>query len=62
VAATTEDMYTLPVALALFATGQQESNLALQLAGATVVVLPMIILFFVMQRYVIQGVARTGIK
>jgi multiple sugar transport system permease protein len=62
VVATTEDMYTLPVALALFATGQQESNLALQLAGATVVVLPMIVLFFAMQRYVIQGVARTGIK
>jgi multiple sugar transport system permease protein len=62
VAATTENMYTLPVALALFANGQQESNLALLLAGATVVVLPMIVLFFVMQRYVIQGVARTGIK
>jgi multiple sugar transport system permease protein len=62
VAATTEDMYTLPVALALFANGQQESNLALLLAGATVVVLPMIVLFFAMQRYVIQGVARTGIK
>ena len=62
VVASTEDMYTLPVAVALFATGQQEANLALQLAGATVVVLPMIILFFVMQRYVIQGVARTGIK
>jgi multiple sugar transport system permease protein len=62
VVATTEDMYTLPVAVALFATGQQETNLALQLAGATVVVVPMIILFFAMQRYVIQGVARTGIK
>jgi multiple sugar transport system permease protein len=62
VVASTEDMFTLPVAVALFATGQQETNLALQLAGATVVVLPMIILFFAMQRYVIQGVARTGIK
>jgi multiple sugar transport system permease protein len=62
VVASTEDMFTLPVALALFATGQQESNLALQLAGSTVVVLPVIVLFFVMQRYVIQGVARTGIK
>jgi multiple sugar transport system permease protein len=62
VAATTEEMYTLPVALALFATGQQESDLALQLAGAAVVVLPMIALFFAMQRYIIQGVARTGLK
>jgi multiple sugar transport system permease protein len=62
VVATTEDMYTLPVALALFATGQQESNLALQLAGATVVVLPVVALFFALQRYVIQGIATTGLK
>lgn len=62
VAATTDDMYTLPVALALFATGQQESNLALQLAGATVVVTPVIVLFFALQRFVIQGIATTGIK
>lgn len=62
VVATTEDMYTLPVALALFATGQQETNLALQLAGATVVVMPVVLLFFALQRFVIQGVATTGIK
>ena len=62
VVASTEDMYTLPVALALFATAQQESDLGLQLAGSTVVVLPVIVLFFAMQRYVIQGVATTGIK
>jgi multiple sugar transport system permease protein len=62
VVASTEDMYTLPVALALFATGQQESNLALQLAGASVVVLPVVLLFFALQRYVIQGIATTGLK
>lgn len=62
VVASTEDMYTLPVALALFATGQQESNLALQLGGATVVVLPVVLLFFALQRYVIQGIATTGLK
>lgn len=62
VVASTEDMYTLPVALALFATGQQESNLALQLAGATIVILPVVIVFFALQRFVIQGIATTGIK
>ena len=55
-------MYTLPVALALFSIGQQESNVALQMAGATVVVLPVVILFFATQRYVIQGIATTGLK
>jgi len=62
VVATTEDMYTLPVALALFSIGQQESNVALQMAGAVVVVIPIVVLFFAMQRYVIRGVATTGLK
>jgi multiple sugar transport system permease protein len=62
VVASSEDMYTLPVALALFSIGQQESNVALQMAGATVVVLPVVLLFFATQRYVIQGIATTGLK
>ena len=62
VVASTEDMYTLPVAIALFAIGQQETNVALQMAGSVVVVLPVVILFVAMQKYVIQGVASTGIK
>jgi multiple sugar transport system permease protein len=62
VVATSEDMYTLPVALALFSIGQQESNVALQMAGATVAVLPVVILFFATQRYIIQGIATTGLK
>jgi multiple sugar transport system permease protein len=62
VVASTEDKYTLPVALALFSVGQQESNLGLQMAGAVVVVLPLLVLFFAMQRYVIQGIATSGLK
>ncbi|WP_116998147.1 carbohydrate ABC transporter permease [Desertimonas flava] len=62
VVATGEDMYTLPVALALFSTGQQRSNVALQMAGAVIVVLPVVVLFFAMQRYVIRGIATSGLK
>jgi multiple sugar transport system permease protein len=62
VVATTEDMYTLPVAIALFSIGQQESNVALQMAGAVVVLLPIMVLFFAMQRFIVQGIATTGIK
>jgi len=62
VVASTEDMYTLPVAVALFSIGQQETNVALQMAGAVVVVLPVVVLFFAMQRYITQGIATTGIK
>ena len=62
VVASTEDMYTLPVALALFATGQQETNVALLMAGSVVVILPVLIIFIVLQRYFTQGIAMTGIK
>jgi multiple sugar transport system permease protein len=62
VVASTEDMYTLPVAIALFSIGQNESDVALQMAGSVVVVAPVILLFFAMQRYVTQSIATTGIK
>lgn len=62
VVASTEDMYTLPVAIALFATGQQETNVALLMAGSVVVILPVLIIFIVLQRYFTQGIAMTGIK
>lgn len=62
VVATTEDMYTLPVAIALFAIGQHETNHGLLLAGAVTVVLPVVLVFVVLQRYFTQGIAMTGIK
>jgi len=62
VVANTEDMYTLPVAIALFATGQQETNIALLMAGSVVVILPVLIVFILLQRYFTQGIAMTGIK
>nr|MBA3586741.1 carbohydrate ABC transporter permease [Chloroflexota bacterium] len=62
VVANTEDMYTLPVAIALFATGQQETNVALLMAGSVVVILPVLIIFILLQRYFTQGIAMTGIK
>jgi multiple sugar transport system permease protein len=62
VVANTEDMYTLPVAIALFATGQQETNIALLMAGSVVVIVPVLIVFIALQRYFTQGIAMTGIK
>jgi multiple sugar transport system permease protein len=62
VVASSEEQWTLPVALALFSIGEQRSEVALQMAGATAVVVPVVVLFFAMQRYVIRGVATTGIK
>lgn len=62
VVAQTEDKYTLPVALALYSVGQNATQYGLLLAGAVVVVLPVIALFLAVQRYFVQGIAMTGIK
>lgn len=62
VVATTEDKYTLPVALALYSTGQNAAQYGLMMAGAVVVVVPVLLVFVVLQRYFVQGIALTGIK
>lgn len=62
VVAQTEDSYTLPVALALYSKGQNATNYGLLLAGATVVVMPILLLFLAFQRKFIEGIATTGIK
>lgn len=62
VVAQTENMYTLPVGLALAAIGQNSTQYGLLLAGAVVVVLPVIAVFLALQRHFVEGVATTGIK
>ena len=62
VVAQSEDKYTLPVALALYSVGQNATRYGLLLAGAVVVILPVIALFIALQRYFVQSVATTGIK
>lgn len=62
VVAQTEQHYTLPVALALYSTGQNSTQYGLLLAGSTVVLLPILAIFLVFQRRFIEGIASTGIK
>jgi multiple sugar transport system permease protein len=62
VVAQTEDKYTLPVALALYAVGQNATQYGLLLAGSVVVVLPVLVIFLFLQRHIMQGIAMTGIK
>ena len=59
--ATDESMYTLPVAIAVLS-GQHGGEFALQMAGATVVITPILVLFILLQRYYISGIALTGLK
>lgn len=62
VVATSEEKYTLPVALALYSVGQNAAQYGLMMAGAVVVVIPVLLVFIVLQRYFVQGIALTGIK
>lgn len=62
VVATTEDMYTLPVALALYSVGQNAARYGLMMAGAVVVVVPVLVVFVLLQRHFVQGISLTGIK
>jgi multiple sugar transport system permease protein len=62
VVAQSEDKYTLPVALALYSTGQNSTQYGLLMAGATVVVVPVLVVFLIFQRRFIEGIATTGIK
>ncbi|HMX95641.1 MAG TPA: carbohydrate ABC transporter permease, partial [Elusimicrobiota bacterium] len=56
-----EDGYTLPVALANL-NGQHPTDFGLLMAAATVVVLPVLVVFLAAQKYVIRGIATTGLK
>ncbi|WP_244568712.1 carbohydrate ABC transporter permease [Bombiscardovia coagulans] len=62
VAAQSNTMYTLPVALSLYSTGQNATNYSVLLAGAVLVVTPILLLFIFLQKYFIQGVTMSGIK
>lgn len=62
VAAQSDSMYTLPVALSLYSTGQNATNYSVLLAGAVLIITPILLLFIFLQRYFIEGVAMTGIK
>jgi len=62
VAATTEDRYTLPVALALYSIGQNRARYDLLLAGSVLVVVPVLVVFVALQRHFVRGIATTGLR
>ncbi len=58
---TSRTMYTLPIGI-LGLTGEFSTNYSQLEAGAFIALLPMILLFFIARRYLIQGVAAGGVK
>jgi multiple sugar transport system permease protein len=55
-------MYTLPVALATFATGQFQADHGMLMAGSVILVIPVLVIFIIVQRWVTEGIATTGLK
>lgn len=57
-----QDQYTLSLALQQFKAQHGGTEWALLMAASTVVVLPIIIIFFLAQKTFVQGITMTGIK
>jgi len=51
----------LPVALASFVE-QHGTDFGLVMAGAALSVIPVLVIFMALQRYIVQGIALTGLK
>lgn len=62
VVAQSEEKYTLPVALAIYAIGENKSDFGLLMAGSVVIIVPVLVVFLVLQRHFVRGIAMTGIK
>lgn len=58
---TDDSMYTLPVALANLS-GEHVQDTELMMAGSVLTVLPVILVFMVVQRYYIQGIMMGSVK
>ncbi len=57
----TPDKRTLPVGLAQFIT-EAGPNYNLLMAYSSIIILPVILMYIFLQKYIIQGIARSGIK
>jgi multiple sugar transport system permease protein len=61
ISTTNRDLYTLPVGLASFS-GEFQTEWEMVMTGASIATLPMLLVFVVLQKYIVRGVMLTGIK
>jgi multiple sugar transport system permease protein len=61
ISTTNRDLYTLPVGLASFS-GEFQREWEMVMAGASVATLPMLLVFILLQKYIVRGVMLTGLK
>jgi multiple sugar transport system permease protein len=62
VVAQSEEKYTLPVALAIYAIGENKSDYGLLMAGSVAIIVPVLLVFLALQKHFVRGIAMTGIK
>ena len=60
--AQSDDKYTLPVALSIYAIGENKDDYGLLMAGSVAIIIPVLIVFLVLQKHFVRGIAMTGIK
>ncbi len=58
---TDREMWTLPVAIANLR-AQVGNQFEYQMAGSTLSIIPVLLLFILLQRHIVQGVALSGLK
>jgi multiple sugar transport system permease protein len=61
IAITDRNLYTLPVGLASFS-GEFQTEWEMVMTGASVATIPTILVFLLLQRYIIRGIALAGLK
>ena len=61
ISTTKRELYTLPVGLASFS-GEFQTEWEMVMTGASVATLPMLLVFVVLQKYIVRGVMLTGLK
>lgn len=61
IVANSERLYPLAVALALLK-GQHATDFALQMAGSSLMIVPVIIVFLFFQKYIVEGYMTSGLK
>ena len=58
----TKDQFTIAVGLRAFQTEQNFLHVPLLMASSTIAVVPLIVLFFIGQKFFVQGISLSGMK
>jgi multiple sugar transport system permease protein len=56
-----KELYTVPVGLAAFS-GEMQTQWEMVMTGASVATLPVLVVFLLLQKYIIDGIMLTGLK